>query len=297
MMDKRTTIKKVTFNELGIGPVGFDYSRIEDVFEERRLVMVEPHRHDYYEILSFTNCSGVHFVDFAAYKFMPNTLFFIAKNQIHMFEDDDDIKGHMLRFDEHFIRRRPESLVGFLEYSVYNPKTSPRYVIPRMEVPRFNALMDMLIGEASDPSKDHYEEMVATLLKVLLLRSERLGPDTVATSVAERAGMQIFYNFVAFVEDNYRKHLKVKNYAETLNIGTKRLTEVCNSVSGLSAKKIIQERVILEAKRYLYHSELSVKEICYLLGFEDPAHFSKYFHKATSMYPLAFRKSISEIYM
>jgi AraC family transcriptional regulator, transcriptional activator of pobA len=294
-MAKRTAIKKVDFNEVGMGPIGFDYSRIEDVFRKRRPVMVEPHRHDYYEILWFTNCSGVHFVDFAAYKFTPNTLFFIAKNQIHMF-DDDDIRGHLLRFDEHFIRRRSESLVGYMEYPVYNPKTSPRHAIPQVEVPNFNALMDMLIEEALDSSKDHYEEMVTTLLKTFLLRSERLGPDALAISVAERASMQIFYNFVAFVEDNYRKHLKVKNYSECLNISTKRLTEVCNSVSGLSAKKIIQERVILEAKRYLYHSELSVKEIGYLIGFDDPAHFSKYFHKATSMYPLAFRKSISEIY-
>ncbi|MBW2604460.1 MAG: helix-turn-helix domain-containing protein [Deltaproteobacteria bacterium] len=295
MTGKRATIKKINFNEVGIGPIGFDHSRIEDVLEKRRLVMIEPHRHDYYEILWFTNCSGVHFVDFAAYDFTPNTLFFIAKNQIHMFEEND-FKGHLLRFDEHFIHRCPESCVGFLEYLVYSSRTCPLRVIPPMELSYFNAIMDMLIEESLDPSKDHCEEMVATLLKALLLRSERLGPDTVATTVAKRFGRKIFFKFVACIEENYRRHLKVKDYAETLNIGTKRLTEICNLVSGSSAKKIIQERVILEAKRYLYHSELSIKEICYLLGFEDPAHFSKYFHKATSMYPLAFRKSMSEIY-
>ena len=296
VMDERASINKFDFNAVGISPIGFDYSRIEEVFEERGPLMTEAHRHEYYEILWFTNCSGVHFVDFAAYKFEPDTLFFIAKNQIHAYQENVAVQGHMLRFDEHFIRRRPESLVGFLEYPVFSPKASPRCVIPRAEVPCFNALMRLIIQEASDPLNYHFEEMVALLLKSFLLKAERLGPNILENPVANRAVKQIFYNFVTLMEVNYRRHLGVQDYAKILNIGTKKLTEVCKSVAGSSAKKIIQDRVILEAKRYLYHSGLSVKEICYLLGFEDPAHFSKYFHMATSLSPVAFRHSISEIY-
>jgi len=296
VMDERAIINKFDLDAVGISPMGFDYSTLESVFEERGILMVEPHRHEYYEILWFTNCSGVHFVDFAAYKFEPHTLFFIAKNQVHAYEDRTDMQGHLLRFDEHFIRRRPESHVGFLEYPVFSPRSSPCHVIPEAQIPCFETLMRLIIEEASDPLNYHFEEMATSLLKSFLLKSERLEPHSVENSVANRANFEIFYNFVKHVEVNYQKHLKVQDYANFLNIGTKRLTEVCNLVAGSSAKKIIQDRVVLEAKRYLYHSGLSVKEICYLIGFEDPAHFSKYFHKVTSLYPLAFRHSISEIY-
>jgi len=290
------SIKKFDFNDVVTGPAGFDYSTVETVFKARGPLMIRSHRHEYHEILWFTNCSGVHFVDFAAYKFEPHTLFFIAKNQIHAFEGRVDIRGHRLRFNDYFIRRHPEILVSFLQSSVFSSMSSPRRMIPQAQVPRFENLMRLIIAEASNPLSYHFEEMMTLLLKAFVLKSERLGPNIGETSGARLARMQIFCNFVAFVKINYRKHLKVQDYARALNIETQRLTQVCKTVSGLSAKEIIQERIILEAKRYLWHSNLSVNEICHRLGFKSSSDFNDYFQNVTSMSPSEFRYSISKIY-
>ena len=76
-----------------------------------------------------------------------------------------------------------------------------------------------------------------------------------------------------------------------MNVSEKRLTRATTNTLGHTPKTMIVERVMLEAKRLLIHTELSIKEIAYDLGFEEPTNFIKYFRKHTGKTPIEFRES------
>lgn len=97
-------------------------------------------------------------------------------------------------------------------------------------------------------------------------------------------------NFTQLLEENYVTLKRPSTYAKLLNISTHYLNESIKSATGSSVSKRIQDRIILEAKRLLYHSDKSVKEIAYQLGYEDYPYFSRIFTKVAGMTALTFRE-------
>ena len=91
------------------------------------------------------------------------------------------------------------------------------------------------------------------------------------------------------VEENFRSWHKVSEYADRLGYSTRTLNRLARQYTGLSAKELIDERVVLEAKRQLRHADTSVAEIAEQLGFDDPSNFSSYFRRRTGTTPGAFR--------
>lgn len=100
--------------------------------------------------------------------------------------------------------------------------------------------------------------------------------------------------FNELLEPNYSTVKRPKVYAEKLNISTSYLNECVKKKTGHSVSYHIQQRVILEAKRLLYHSDKSVKEIAAELGFYDYPYFSRLFTKVVGMNALAFRNKNHE---
>ena len=91
------------------------------------------------------------------------------------------------------------------------------------------------------------------------------------------------------LEQNFRKERSVNKYASELSMSDKQLHKACTSVLDKTPKQIIDERVILEAKRLLVHSKQAIKEVAYELGYDEPTNFIKYFRKHTSSSPSEFR--------
>lgn len=98
------------------------------------------------------------------------------------------------------------------------------------------------------------------------------------------------FNF--HVEGNFRKEHKVQFYADLMNKSPKTLSNIFSLYNYNSPMSIIHDRIISEAKRLLFYSDKSAKEIAFELGFDDAAHFSRFFKNATSQNTSAFRKSL-----
>ena len=96
-------------------------------------------------------------------------------------------------------------------------------------------------------------------------------------------------SFRKLLDQNFRTLKRPGDYAGELNISVAYLNECVSATTGLSVTKNIHNRIILEAKRMLYHSDKSVKEIAADLGYDDFPYFSKLFNKVTGMSGLAFR--------
>jgi AraC-like DNA-binding protein/mannose-6-phosphate isomerase-like protein (cupin superfamily) len=95
--------------------------------------------------------------------------------------------------------------------------------------------------------------------------------------------------FKQLLENNYRTFKRPSEYAEKLNISTSYLNECIKNTTGYSVSQNIQDRIILEAKRLLYHTDKSVKEIAFELGYADYPYFARLFSKAAGMSALSFR--------
>lgn len=101
-------------------------------------------------------------------------------------------------------------------------------------------------------------------------------------------------NFIALLEANFYQHYPVDWYAEQANLSVSTLNRICKATLNKSAKKLIDERVLLEAKRRLIYTLNSVENIAFALGFDDPAYFSRFFAKYEKMPPGRYRKNNSQ---
>jgi AraC-like DNA-binding protein len=93
------------------------------------------------------------------------------------------------------------------------------------------------------------------------------------------------------VNDEFRARHSVSYYADSLCITPGHLNDLCKSNLGISAKKYIQNRIIIEAKRLLLYSDMPVSEIASSLNFEDSAYFVRKFRQAAGITPLKFRET------
>ena len=99
-----------------------------------------------------------------------------------------------------------------------------------------------------------------------------------------------FIRFQNLLEQEFSNTKKVCDYASMLGFSTKKLNTVVNFVVNKPAKEFINDTVIIKIKRQLLHSNLSIKEIAFRVGFNDPTNFYKYFKKNTSYTPESYRK-------
>ena len=97
--------------------------------------------------------------------------------------------------------------------------------------------------------------------------------------------------FLSLLDQNYARHWRLHEYATALAVSTRHLTRLLKTSTGQPASKLIEERLVREARRMLVYTNLPISQIAYELGFSDPAYFSRVFARATGRSPRAFRSS------
>ncbi|HOY14671.1 MAG TPA: helix-turn-helix domain-containing protein [Saprospiraceae bacterium] len=135
------------------------------------------------------------------------------------------------------------------------------------------------------------EEMLRILLKLIILKSTRIWKTKHQLADNDQhMAVQFLRKFSQLVEQHYKTHHTVADYAEMLFVTPKNLSKKINLLSKNTPNDIIKERIILESKRLLAHTTLTVKEIAYSLNYEDDAYFVRFFTKNTGVSPISFRK-------
>jgi AraC-like DNA-binding protein len=142
------------------------------------------------------------------------------------------------------------------------------------------------------------DESIGSWLKLFLIACNRLKSETISTNLPfQNNSSRIIRQFKELIDSLYKKFHKVSEYAGEMNITSNYLNEVIKSETGHSAKELIQDRIMLEAKRLATYSDLQLKEISFELGFEDPAHFSKFFKNLSGTDFSSFREQIRKKYL
>jgi AraC-like DNA-binding protein len=252
----------------------FKISRFKEVVKRTK-----PHKHDaYFELIYLSEGAGFHWIDADKFQITPPVVFFLS-GQLHYWEMTEVPKGFVMLFREGFFNKKDlVNLVRSLEDTVYvNPS----------EDDNLNFIFSEMEKEYRSPSKNSVE-LIQGYLQVALVKLLR-HKDQATVTVASN-GQEFFRKFQQFIQKaNPVTNLKVNHAADRIGLSPQNLNAICRKVSGKSASELIIQQVILEAKRYLIHSDKNVSEIAFTLNFSDPSHFVKYFKKTTGETPQVFR--------
>jgi AraC family transcriptional activator of pobA len=137
------------------------------------------------------------------------------------------------------------------------------------------------------------ESLVSTTLAWLMRENLAQARDKIAVSVVR--AREHLAGFVALVDVNFSKHTTLDHYAAQLDISAAHLNAICRQMSDRSALQLIHERLMLEARRELIYTSMTIKEISELLGFTDPAYFTRFFKRQMGMSPKDFRLQSSQL--
>ncbi|KAA2243395.1 helix-turn-helix domain-containing protein [Chitinophaga agrisoli] len=228
-------------------------------------------------------------IDNVVYLFPANTILCLMVNETFHFEDPSTIVAWQFNKEFYCIVNHDKevSCVGFLFYG-----SSQKMFVSLNEhhQEKIEALQHVFLDEFS--TSDHIQgEMMQVLLKRLIIIVTRLAKEQYITE-KELTGdkLDLVRKFNLLVENHYRKEHQVKFYAEQLFKSPKTLSNMFALYNHKSPLLVIQERVLLEAKRLLFYTEKTSKEIANDLGFENANHFSKFFKKHTGKVPTEFKK-------
>jgi len=165
----------------------------------------------------------------------------------------------------------------------------PIITIPEDQERKFNTLYEVFLDEFSTPDKIQ-GDMLQMLLKRLIIICTRLAKDQHIVKKLDNEQINVIRKFNVLVDTHFKEKRKVSDYAEMLYKSPKTLSNIFAIYNQKSPQQIIMERMILEAKRLMNFTEQQNQEIAYELGFNDPAHFSRFFKKMTQLTPTQYRE-------
>jgi len=254
------------------------------------LLQEGPHRHSFQELLWVQTGHGRHKIDDDILEIESDTFYLIARGQVHLFIEGVDLKGYILRFSDDFLPDDMNTSGWDYRMTLFSHFTRHQMLSPDpTDIPIFQQLMDSMWEEVQ---QDEFGKMhiLRHLLSVLLILLERNRRKLIEGVAQQDTHLEVFQAFIDLLENNHSYHHDVKFYANEGHLTPRQLSNITKICTGRTAKQIILERVILESKRLLTHSNASVKEISYALGFKDPSYFSKVFKNITGMSPNQFKE-------
>ena len=275
-------------------PMPFVIKSMEEIDRALGGIADNPHRHNYYTVVWPVTATGRHIIDFKEYTIKPNNIFFVSPGQVHQIITDPNPTGYVLLFTPEFLEKNSirNDFITNLRLFKNSDETPPLPITDRM-ADKLRTFADQMVY-AFQAQSDMFLEIIGAYLKLFLIECNdhcSLIPDSNLQNI--EVSTTLVKNFKESVEINYARNHQVKYYAEALNVTPNYLNKVIRTSMDISAKDFIQNRLILEAKRFVVFTEKSGKEIGFDLGFDDPSHFSKFFKSNTGQSLQEFKESLN----
>ena len=250
--------------------------------EERLYPLVPfPHRHDFYHLVVVISGRGRHEIDFQAYRVGPYQSFFMKPGQVHSWQMHPNTKGFVVEFG---------AAALFEQSADHLPDHIDLSEVTSSRRDWFFGLLELMLNEYENHGTDFEKSLRHFLVPVLVELSRAAQNNKGKGSKVKLASDPLVAKFAELVEQNFRTEHGVTFYARHLKTTPKAITMRVTRSLGKSARAVIQERFLLESKRLLAYSDLSISQIAYELGFEDPNYFARFVKKATGLSPGAFRQ-------
>lgn len=248
-----------------------------------------PHRHNFQELIWIESGLGLHEIDGQPFSIEPRTLYLIAQGQVHCFMEAKGVHGYVVSFADDFLPD-PVAPTGRSHHALFNNvQTLSALRVNQRDTRGIEKLLELLDEEYQHAESSGADAVLRPLLQALLIKIEQLLCDNMDAHNTTVCSDSLLSQFLIELEKHYSKHHDVEFYARTLATTPRQLSAAVKHYQGKTAKRLIEERLILEAKRRLRFTDLTIKEIANQLGFPDPSYFSKVFRRHTLTAPLEFK--------
>tara|TARA_R110002153_G_scaffold171645_1_gene324518 strand:+ start:206 stop:1084 length:879 start_codon:yes stop_codon:yes gene_type:complete len=253
-------------------------------------IINKPHSHNFYLCVLFTEGTGRHEIDFNSYSINPGKIFFLKPGQTHFWKFETRPQGFIFFHSQEFYELK------FLEHKLhsfpffYSNQNPPVLELAPKKLHELNLKFQEAYTEYLQSNHLRELKIVNSLNNIYI---ELARTYTVDINL-EKLNSPNYSSTLEALENLINAHFYSqkfpKFYADKLNITTKHLNRVVNKTLNKTTSQLISERIILEAKRLIVHSQDNLANIAYTLEFSDYAYFSRFFKLKTGMTPLDFRK-------
>lgn len=283
-------MKIVKFNRPDRRQLNFEIIKVLPQNVERN-VTPDRHRHEFYYIFFVLDGISTQEIDFDRYDIHKNQMVFIPKGAIHWEIESKYLESYVILFKDDFLAKPMMDMInGFVKYAIFQRKLV--LDLTQIQTTEFIKLAEVIGQEHNQNDHQNLIFILQNLLLVWLNKMESIAQNFNSKNTFVNNGI-LFQEFVALLDKNFDKHKEVSFYATQLNCTTKKLSQTLTEITGKSTNEIIIDTILLEAKRKLCYSNLSIKEIAFELGYENQFYFSRIFKAKEKQSPEEFRKQFA----
>lgn len=250
--------------------------------------LTSPNQFPEYTILFIPEGEGTFYVDHGSYRFTGPVLLFSSPLQVLRITQSKPVKCAMLQFHGDFycieFHRAEVACNGLLFNNIY---LAPTVSLSEKEATLFRYLIDQIQEEITKPVKS--DMVLKACLQYYLAKASHIKLTNNGQEIEQGNRDDLMEQFIQILDKNYLTLHKPGDYARLLAMSTNNLTKRSRRYFSKTPSQLIQDRLIQEAKKYLYLTNKSIKEIAFILKFKDESYFSRVFKKVTKVGPQAFR--------
>ncbi len=239
------------------------------------------HRHDFYYLLVLQKAKGSHSIDFVSYDVGANTIFLMRPGQIHELRLKAGSTGYLISFQREFCKTSDQLAV----------KASSRncYLFGKTDFNKLCQRFEQILHEYNRKQKG-YQHVIKANLNILFVELGRT-LETPAADSPHSHQQERIDRFFQLIESNFQNHKRPSDYADMLNLSLYQLNAITKNLLGKTSSEVIEDYIILEAKRSLLGTSNQITDIAEQLGYDDVSYFIRFFKKYTGHSPEVFRKN------
>jgi AraC-like DNA-binding protein len=270
---------------------GKDFAIVKSEPDEIITSLHAPHRHEGYSITLLLRGRITQFIDFEKYTIAAPAVISMAPDQIAQFVSTEDCEMICISFNKEFLITEMMGWIACWECMFGHVVMD----IGENSVRELKTYADLMLEEFySDKPKK--ELIIRNLLNAFIIACARIRSHHLTVMQMDAVQNKLVQQFKYQVDTHFREKTQVAQYADMLYVTPGHLNDVIKSTVGKTAKQVIDEKRITEAKRLLFWGDHNMKEIAWQLKFEDDSYFNRFFKKHTGHTPSLFQRMIREKY-
>lgn len=265
----------------------FDMANANDL----EVTELSPHRADFYTLaLNFGTEKLEYTLNNKSFHQPNHFLLCVAPGQVAKWEKKGNWFGYCTFFKSNFLNFNAE--VNFLrQYPFFNINETNLLPITKENFAALSPYFQQIITE-QETASPYGNEIICSSFQAILWQTRRVYEDINEITPSRKAGAVITSQFQYLVNEYFLSKISVEEYAQHLNITANHLSQTIKETTGKTAKIMITQRRLQEAKYLLSYTNNGVSEIAFYLNFSEPTHFTKFFKKETGFTPLDYRARI-----
>lgn len=248
-----------------------------------------PYRRGFYQITLIQDFgSSTMSINDHNFKAVQDIIYFVDPRQVFSWVRDKSVKGFLVYFKSSFLDYSDEQLnQKFTFFNLY----SKNLIEPKVaDIEQFRAYFKNLIEEQLENKTQYRRAILKHQLSILLYRCQEIYDRYIETNEDTQEN-SISSIYKRHIDNLYIDVKSINEYATLMNISANYLSQTIKEQTGKTAKRILHERILLEAKNMLLYTDMTSAQIAYDLGFEEPTHFGRLFKKYEKISPLQFKKN------